>query len=115
MEISLRRKTKNRISISSISFSSRATNNKQNEEIDKMNPIIFEEVNAEEEERKSADGDEIINTCRVRKCKNEVKEDENIIQRIRKEFTINIASDNNKDIWVSLSARGSISFPISVI
>ena len=107
MEISLRRKTKNRISISSISFSSRATNNKQNEEIDKMNPIIFEEVNAEEEERKSADGDEIINTCRVRKCKNEVKEDENIIQRIRKEFTINLANDNKKQNIPQLSDRRS--------
>lgn len=107
MEISLRRKTKNRISISSISFSSRATNNKQNEEIDKMNPIIFEEVNAEEEERKSADGDEIINTCRVRKCKNEIKEDENIIQRIRKEFTINLANDNKKQNIPQLSDRRS--------
>ena len=39
----------------------------------------------------------------------------NTIANIHQGKIFNIASDNNKDIWVSLSARGSISFPISVI
>ena len=110
MEISLRRRKKNRISIASISFSSRASMNKQNDDIEKMNPIIFEEVNAEEEERKSADDDEIINTCSARKCKNEVKDDKNLIQRIRTEFTINLSNDNtNKYIPQQTERRSSFS------